>query len=150
MPLADSRGMKRLDSKLFDEILSLAEASPRRRMHYDLRTAAEEEDWEDMSQRMLNVMMADTKIPIHRHSETNEVVIVLRGSGCEVMYDEFGNETERTEMCASKDCPGVVVPRGAWHTFIAYEDGTVIFEAKDRPYDSVKTEEMLYVCGGDE
>ena len=60
--------MKRLDSKLFDEILSLAEASPRRRMHYDLRTAAEEEGWEDMSQRMLNVMMADTKAGFRSYS----------------------------------------------------------------------------------
>ncbi len=92
---------------------------------------------------MLNVMMADTKIPIHRHTETNEIVIVLRGSGCEVVYDEQGNELERTEMCAGKECPGVVVPKGVWHTFMAHEDGTVIFEAKDRPYDPKKTEEVL-------
>ena len=135
--------MKDLNFKLFDEILPLAESSPRRRMHYDLRTSVEENGWSDMSQRMLNVMMADTKIPIHRHQETNEVVIVVRGSGCEVVYDEKGNEIERTEMCAGGKCPGVVVPKGAWHTFIAHEDGTVIFEAKDRPYDPERTEEFL-------
>lgn len=135
--------MKDLNFKLFDEILPLAESSPRRRMHYDLRTSVEGNGWSDMSQRMLNVMMADTKIPIHRHQETNEVVIVVRGSGCEVVYDEKGNEIERTEMCAGGKCPGVVVPKGAWHTFIAHEDGTVIFEAKDRPYDPERTEEFL-------
>lgn len=33
----------------------------------------------DMSQRMLNVLMTDTVIPIHRHTETSETVIVYRG-----------------------------------------------------------------------
>lgn len=135
--------MKKLDYKLFDEILPLAKSSPRHRMHYDLRTSVEEEGWKDMSQRMLNVLMADTVIPIHRHAETNEIVIVLRGSGCEVVYDDQGNELERIEISAGSDCPGVVVPKGAWHTFVAHEDGTVIFEAKDRPYDPILTEDFL-------
>ena len=99
-----------------------------------------------MSQRMLNVLMADTIIPVHRHVETNEVVIVLRGSGCEVVYDSYGQERERIELCADSACPGVVVPKGAWHTFIAHEDGTVIFEAKDRPYDAKTTEEVLNIA----
>lgn len=137
--------MKRLDEKLFNEVMAQAASSPRRRMHYDLRTSVEERDWRDMSQRMLNVLMADTVIPIHRHVETNEVVIVLRGSGCEVVYDNYGQERERIELCVDSACPGVVVPKGAWHTFIAYEDGTVIFEAKDRPYDAETTEEVLKV-----
>ena len=47
-----------------------AEASPRRRMHYDLRTSSG-----DTSQRMLNVLMKDTVIPVHRHNDTSETVI---------------------------------------------------------------------------
>ena len=44
-------------------------------MHYDLRTEADtpagigHENWKDMSQRILNVMMPDTDMPIHKHSE---------------------------------------------------------------------------------
>ena len=43
-------------------------------MHYDLRTEADipagvgHENWKDMSQRMLNVMMPDTDVPIHKRS----------------------------------------------------------------------------------
>ena len=101
------RIMKLLNDKLFNAIEVEAKSSSRHRMNYDLRTQAmdEDPDWRDGSQRMLNVMMADTVIPIHRHTETSETVIVLRGSGD--------------------------------------EDGTTIFEAKDRPYDPVKTEEFL-------
>lgn len=43
---------------------------------------------------------ADTVIPIHRHKDTNEVVVVMRGSGCEVTYDDEGRELERVELVA--------------------------------------------------
>ena len=60
--------MKRLDIELFDTVEKEAKISLRRRMNYDLRTQAMNEDstWRDTSQRMLNVMMKDTVIPIHR------------------------------------------------------------------------------------
>lgn len=73
----------RLDNELFDKVQELAEASPRRRMHFDLRTGTD-----DQSQRMLNVMMPDTVIPIHRHNETSETVVVCRGSVREEFYDD--------------------------------------------------------------
>ncbi|MBQ0019118.1 MAG: WbuC family cupin fold metalloprotein [Bacteroidales bacterium] len=142
--------MKRLDFELFGEVESRAEASPRRRIHYDLRTEAFEPkdadgnpSWHDTSMKMLNVLMTDTVIPIHRHRDTNEVVIVMKGRGYEAMYDSKGQELERVMMEAGSECSGVVVPRAAWHTFVALEDGTTIFEAKDGAYDPVETEEFL-------
>lgn len=137
--------MKVLDDQLFNQIKEDAIDSPRRRMHYDLRTQAFDGDpgWKDTSQRMLNVMMKDTVIPVHRHSETSETVIVLRGSGEEVTYDEFGNETEKVTLTADSGVRALQVPRNVYHTFIPHEDGTVIFEAKDRAYDPVRTEEFL-------
>ena len=137
--------MKVLDTELFNAIHNEAEASSRRRMNYDLRTQATDNDplWRDGSQRMLNVMMKDTVIPIHRHAETTETVIVLRGSGDEVIYNNEGEEIERVTLRYGSDCPAVQVPRNAYHTFVPHEDGTVIFEAKDRAYDPIKTEEFL-------
>ena len=46
--------------------------------------------WTDMSQRILNVLMPDTVIPIHRHNETSETVIVCRGKVREEFYDAHG------------------------------------------------------------
>lgn len=159
--------MRQLDNHLFNEIEEEAKASPRHRMHRDLRTQAEEnavhdsrvmvlktcgmsesnskhgDEWRDTSQRMLNVMMRDTVIPIHRHTETSETVIILRGSGDEVTYDASGKELERVTLRYGSDCAAVQVPRNTYHTFIPHEDGTVIFEAKDRAYDPEKTEEIL-------
>lgn len=139
--------LKRLDKILFDEIEVEAIASPRHRMNHDLRTQAMDDDpnWKDSSQRMLNVMMKDTVIPIHRHSETSETVIILRGSGDEVTYNAEGRELERVTLRYGSDCAAVQVPRNVYHTFIPHEDGTVIFEAKDRAYDPQGTEEFLDV-----
>lgn len=137
--------MEKIDIELFNRVRGEAEVSSRLRMNYDLRTQASDSDplWRDGSQRMLNVMMKDTVIPIHRHCETSETVIILRGSGDEVIYDEHGTEIERVTLRYGGDCPAVQVPRNAYHTFIPHEDGTVIFEAKDRAYDPIGTEEFL-------
>ena len=139
--------MKVIDDILLQEVAEQAKASPRRRMHYDLRTQAFDADpeWKDTSQRMLNVMMKDTVIPIHRHSETSETVIVLKGSGDEVTYDSGGRELERVTLSADSSRRAVQVPRNVYHTFIPHEDFTVIFEAKDRPYDPLTTEQFLEI-----
>ena len=137
----------KLDNILFDSILEDAIESPRKRMHYDLRTQIEQgitiNGNQDMSQRMLNVMMPETIIPIHRHTETSETVIVCRGAVREEFYDEKGNKIAEFLLEAGGECPGVQVPRGMYHTCVCIIPGSVIFEAKDRPYDPEKTEDLL-------
>lgn len=128
----------RLDNELFDRIQDAAQSSPRRRMHFDLRTGTD-----DVSQRMLNVMMSDTVIPIHRHNDTSETVIVCRGSVREEFYDDQGNLTDSFILTAGGECPGIQVPKGVYHTCVCLESGSVIFEAKDRPYDPERTEDKL-------
>lgn len=138
-----------LDNKLFDKILEKAQTSPRKRMNFDLRTQADSpvgisaESWSDQSQRMLNVLMADTVIPIHRHTETSETIIVCRGKVREEFYDADGKKTAEFVLEAGGPCPGVQVPMGQYHTLVCLEDGSVIFEAKDRAYDPERTEDFL-------
>ncbi len=96
-----------------------------------------------MSQRMLNVLMPDTVIPIHRHTETSETVIICRGAVREEFYDENGEKIAEFVLEVGGNCPGVQVPKGMYHTCVCLEPGSVIFEAKDRPYDPVETEEFL-------
>ena len=145
-----------LDNKLFDEILLRAQESPRRRMNFDLRTQAQipgqagndvqgdagNVEWKDQSQRMLNVLMTDTVIPIHRHNDTSETVIVCRGKVREEFYDAEGNRTAEFVLEAGGECPGIQVPMGQYHTLVCLEDGSVIFEAKDRAYDPAGTEDF--------
>lgn len=128
----------KLDNRLFDEVLCKAQDSPRRRMHYDLRTSCD-----DGSQRMLNVLMSDTVIPIHRHNDTSETVVVCRGKVREEFYDAAGTKVAEFVLEAGGKCPAVQVPMGQYHTLVCLEDGSVIFEAKDGAYDPERTEDFL-------
>ena len=57
-----------------DELTAKAKESPRLRMNLDLRN-----DENDSSQRMLNAIEPGSPLPIHRHQETSETVVCLRG-----------------------------------------------------------------------
>lgn len=136
----------KLDNLLFDIILKEAIDSPRKRMHYDLRTQAGDnvpKDWLDTSQRILNVLTPDTIIPIHRHNDTSETVIVCRGVVREEFYDSDGIKIDEFILEAGGDCPGLQIPKGVYHTCVCIQPGSVIFEAKDRPYNPDFTEDVL-------
>lgn len=128
----------KLDNSLFDKIQKWAEESPRKRMHYDLRTSSN-----DTSQRMLNVLMPETVIPIHRHNDTSETVVICRGSVREEFYDADGNKTEEFILEAGGNCPAIQVPIGVYHTCVCLVPGSVIFEAKDGIYNPTETEDFL-------
>ena len=133
--------MKRLDFELFDEVALRAVESPRKRMHYDLRDSEDEQ-----TMRMLNVLMRDTVIPVHRHTDTSEIVAVVRGRVQEVTYDVVDGqlvERECVELVYGSDCPCVQVPVGAWHTCRCLEDGSVILEVKTGRYDRERSEEVF-------
>ena len=146
----------KLDKELFDYILTQAKGSPRLRMHYDLRTQAQIPglvgndvegvgcvEWKDQSQRMLNVLMTDTVIPIHRHNDTSETVVICRGAVREEFYNDRGEKIAEFVLEAGGECPAVQVPKGMYHTCVCLEPGSVIFEAKDGAYDPELTEDIL-------
>ena len=120
--------MIQIDKKLLDDLFTKAKESDRHRMNYDLRTSAN-----DNSQRMLNALLPETEVPIHRHPNSNENVILLCGKLVEVIYDVAGNESERIHLDPSVGNFGCVVPAGAWHTVEVFEP-SVIYEAKDGKY----------------
>ena len=134
-----------IDKELMDKVAEQAKASPRHRMHYDLRTQAFEPSGSlaDTSQRMLNVLMPDTVIPIHRHNETSETVICIRGAVEEVFFDAKGAVLESHVLRYGSECCSIQVPRGVYHTCRCLDPGSVIFEAKDRAYDPARTEDIL-------
>lgn len=110
--------------KLFEQ----AVVNPRLRQNLDLRTSAN-----DNSQRMLNALLPGTVVPIHRHPQSTETVVVLCGKLVEVIYDDGGCEVERISLDPLAGKFGCVVSKGAWHTVEVLEP-SVIFEAKDGGY----------------
>ena len=82
---------------------------------------------------MLNALLPGTDVPIHRHTQSNETVILLCGKIIEVLYDDTGNETERFHLDPTLGNFGCVIPAGVWHSVDVLEP-SVIFEAKDGKY----------------
>lgn len=127
-----------INENLLNELLALAAKTPRMRMHKDLRDSPEE-----LSQRMLNALLPGTPLPIHRHNETSETVIILRGSMDEIFYDSEGLEISRVHLQPSKGLYGVIVPIGQYHGVEIYEP-SIIVEYKTGRYDEDKTEDFLH------
>ena len=117
-----------INKELIDNMFEQAKENPRLRQNFDLRTSAN-----DNSQRMLNALLPGTVVPIHRHPQSTENVLLLCGKVVEIIYDENGKEIERIHLDPTIGNYGCVVPQGAWHTVEVLEP-SVIYEAKDGKY----------------
>ena len=117
-----------INKDFLDKFFEQAVVNPRLRQNLDLRTSAN-----DNSQRMLNALLPGTVVPIHRHPQSTENVLLLCGKIVEVICDENGNEIERIHLDPIVGNYGCVVPQGAWHTVEVLEP-SVIYEAKDGKY----------------
>ena len=126
-----------LDDKLLDEVAALARTSERLRMNRDMRNSTD-----DTSQRLLNAREIGTVLPIHRHSTTSEIQLLLRGKIDVMFYDEQRREIERFHLDPRNGMYGVDIPAGTWHNLVVIEPA-VIFEAKDGAYKPLSPEDVL-------
>lgn len=127
-----------IDNLLLDTLTSQAKSSPRLRINYDLRNNPE-----DHSQRMLNALELGTMMPIHRHRNSSETVVVLRGKVKWLFYDDNGSLTNSYIVEAGGDLCGLNVPQGQWHSLECLESGSVIFEAKDGVWEPLAEEDII-------
>ena len=156
--------MIQIDKQLILQLFDQAVVNPRLRQSYDLRTEATDIELEhkDNSQRILNALMPGTKVPIHRHPNSNETALCLCGKLVEILYEEVdpllsplkGDDASAFEKGTdAQDVPngvrlkesarfmldpsignfGCAVPAGVWHTVEVLEP-SVIYEAKDGRY----------------
>ena len=127
-------------TEILDALSAKAKACERLRMNYDLRTSPA-----DQSQRMLNAMEPGTQVPIHRHPKTSEALVLLRGSIRQFLYDDKGNVIEDIVLKAGVEPYAMSIPAGVWHTVECLEPGTIIFEAKDGPFEPRREEDIMTI-----
>ena len=129
----------KITQTVLDELTAKAKESPRLRMNLDLRNSAE-----DTSQRMLNAIEPGSPLPIHRHQNTSETVVCLRGRLVEEFYDDLERIcTERIELSPGGPIVALNIPAGQWHTVQALESGTVILEMKNGKYEPISDVDIL-------
>lgn len=126
-----------INKELLDILTAQAKASPRLRMNLDLRNSPA-----DQSQRMLNALEPGTVMPIHRHQNTSETVVVLRGKVKWLYYNDNGEITDTFIVAPNSDLVGLSVPMGQWHSLECLETGTVILETKDGSWDALKENDI--------
>ena len=128
----------KISQELLNNLTAQAKANPRLRQSFDLRTTAE-----DNSQRMLNAMEPGTIMPIHRHRNTSETMVMVRGKLIERFYDDAGKLIDEFVMEPCGEYPMIQIEDGLWHSLEVLESGTVIFEAKDGRYMPLGDEDII-------
>lgn len=93
---------------------------------------------------MINAIEPNSVIHVHRHQNTSETIIVIRGKVVEIYYDDMGKEVVETiELGPFGSKFAINVPKGKWHTLKSLEFGSVILEVKDGPYEPTKPEDVI-------
>lgn len=130
--------MQILNNKLLDKITEQAKQSQRLRMNYNLHTSLDAK-----AQRLFNALEPNTEIPIHRHNQSDETYLLVRGA-MRIIFFNHAKEIIATEVLKhGTDNFGIHIPAGQWHTLEVLETGTVIFEVKDGPYAPLAPDEVM-------
>jgi len=127
-----------INDQLLNTVTGQAKASSRLRMNYNLHDSLDAK-----AQRLLNALEPGTVLPIHRHRETAETYVVLRGSIRVIFYNDAKLLTAEFLIDPKVKEYGIHIPAGQWHTLEVLESGTVIFEVKDGPYAPLQLEDIL-------
>jgi len=106
-----------------------AQASERQRLNRNLHP-----ELADPIQRLFNALEPGTYARPHRHDADRwECFVHLRGHLAVLVFDDAGQVLARSELTAGQAVVAEI-PGGAWHSVVALEPGTLLFEIKPGPY----------------
>jgi cupin fold WbuC family metalloprotein len=129
--------MKTIDQSLLDAVSGQAAASDRLRMNHNFHVS-----FESKSQRLLNAMEPGTKVPVHRHPETSETYVLLRGKMRVLIFADDSTLLQDVVLDVAQGHYGVHIEAGEWHSVEILEPGTVMFECKDGPYTPLEDRDI--------
>jgi len=114
-----------------EALLERARLSPRKRMILPFHKSDDA-----LLHRMLNAIQPKSYIPPHRHftSQKSESIILLRGAICYFTFSITGKILQKYHLKAGTAQFGMDTEPSVFHTFIAMEEDTVIYEVKNGPY----------------
>ena len=127
-----------IDQGLLADLSAQAQANPRKRKNLNFHPGDDAP-----CHRLLNALEMDSYIQPHRHLHPDkaETLIVVRGKLGALCFDAQGQVTHKAVIAAGGAQIGMDTPAGVFHSFVALEPGSVIFEAKAGPYQPVSEAE---------
>lgn len=138
----NSLPIKCLTQTLMDTIASEARTSPRQRKNYNFH------QHEERVQRFLNVLQPGTYVRPHRHirpedSSGFEFFLVMQGAIGMIVLDEQGKVLHTERISATGETRAIELAEGTFHTLVALEPNTVMFELKEGPYIPMDDKDFL-------
>lgn len=133
-----------ISESLFAQVAQQAAISPRLRKNHNLHQES------DLVQRFLNVLQPGTYVRPHRHLREQagagfECFVVLKGSIGLLVLNKAGEVLQRERLEANGEVRGVQLAEGEFHTLVALEADSVMFEIKQGPYQPLADKDFLTV-----
>jgi len=124
--------MIRIDKQMISSLIDQARTSGRKRKNLNFHTRSS-----DPLQRMLHAMEPETYVQPHKHEnpDKREAFVILRGRVAAIAYTPAGKISAWIVLDPSVESFGVEFGAGVWHSLIALETGSVVFEIKDGPWN---------------
>lgn len=124
--------MQIFDNDFIEVMLKQAICSERLRINYLLHKTPEEK-----CQRMINVLIPGTKIPIQVHN-IDETLILIRGEIIVKLYTSELSIKNILKISQYDNSFGIIIPAGQIHDVEVLEP-SVIFEVKEGPFHPSNT-----------
>jgi len=128
---APGTGTTLITTNLIRQAVEASRRSPRKRIILPLH-----KNPKSSLHRMLNALQPYSYVRPHRHFQPPkaESVIVLQGAMLCFIFSPAGQVEQIYTLAAGSTHFGVDSEPGVYHTFLALEQDTVLFEAKPGPY----------------
>ena len=123
--------MKIIDYNLMTELTRKAMEAPRKRAHYNLHQSLDEP-----IHRLVMAVEPGSYIRPHRHLSGGkfEFFTIFRGRGSTFIFTQDGTISKRIDMAPGSDVAAIELTPETWHSFVAWETGTIVCEVKPGPY----------------
>ena len=131
-----------LDTLLFERLAEGARRSARLRLNHNLHAEP------DAVQRFLNVLQPGTYVRPHRHRREQpgsgfECFLVLQGALGLLVLDDRGELLQQETLSAAGPVRGIELAEDQFHTLVALQPDTVLFELKQGPYIPTADKDFL-------
>ncbi|TRX65762.1 WbuC family cupin fold metalloprotein [Carboxylicivirga sp. M1479] len=121
-----------IDNSLLKQLSDKAVKSVRKRTNYNFH-----KNDDDLLQRMLNGIEPNSYVQPHKHEnpDKREAFIILKGQLLVILFNDDGSIKQSSILNREKGIFGIEIPPGRYHTIIALEPNTCVYEVKDGPYN---------------
>ncbi len=127
-----------IDSRMMAALSKDARHAPKWRINHNFHSNVKEP-----CQRLLNAIEPQSYIAPHRHlsEEKAETLIVLAGRVGVLAFEDDGTVSMSRILAPNSVTVGVDIPAGVYHSVVALESGSIIFESKAGPYEPLAMNE---------